>query len=116
MATEKRYNGWFNYETWCVNLWLTNEEGTYDFWHDNAKHVFRQATIKHESYLSVSEQARFDLSKLLKEQIEESQPELGASMWADLLGAALSEVDWQEIANAFLEEEEYGEEKYESAD
>ena len=22
------YNGWANYETWCVNLWLTNEPTT----------------------------------------------------------------------------------------
>ena len=29
MTTEtKTYNGWQNYETWCVNLWLTNEPGS----------------------------------------------------------------------------------------
>ncbi len=25
-----RYNGWTNYETWCVSLWLDNDEGTYN--------------------------------------------------------------------------------------
>jgi hypothetical protein len=24
------YNGWTNYETWNVSLWLNNEPGTYD--------------------------------------------------------------------------------------
>ncbi len=24
------YNGWTNYETWCVNLWLINQEGSND--------------------------------------------------------------------------------------
>ena len=24
----KKYNGWANYETWAVNLWLTNDEDT----------------------------------------------------------------------------------------
>ncbi|MHA1535433.1 MAG: DUF7249 family protein [Promethearchaeota archaeon] len=23
--SEKKYNGWFNRETWLVNLWLTND-------------------------------------------------------------------------------------------
>ena len=23
------YNGWSNWETWCANLWLSNDEGTY---------------------------------------------------------------------------------------
>jgi len=28
MPAIKKYNGWTNYETWCVNLWLTNEAST----------------------------------------------------------------------------------------
>ena len=30
MAT-KKYNGWANYETWNVALWLQNDEGLYRF-------------------------------------------------------------------------------------
>lgn len=26
--TEKNYNGWANYETWLVKLWIDNEEGS----------------------------------------------------------------------------------------
>jgi len=29
MATEIGYNGWTNYETWSVVLWLGNDEGYY---------------------------------------------------------------------------------------
>lgn len=29
---------------------------------------------------------------------------LGASVWSDMLGAAFDEVNWDEIANGFLEE------------
>lgn len=30
MTTEKRYNGWTNYATWNVALWLGNDEGLYN--------------------------------------------------------------------------------------
>jgi hypothetical protein len=30
METEKSYNGWANYETWNVALWIGNDEGLYN--------------------------------------------------------------------------------------
>src|SRR4051794_18704009 len=33
----ERYNGWANYETWCVHLWLTNEEESYRYWREEAR-------------------------------------------------------------------------------
>ena len=47
--------------------------------------------------------ARFDLADKLKDQVGESMPDLGASLAADLLGAALSEVNWNEIAAGMIE-------------
>jgi hypothetical protein len=29
MSTDTAYNGWTNYETWNVGLWLSNDEGLY---------------------------------------------------------------------------------------
>ena len=33
------YNGWANYPTWCVALWLDNDEGTYNAVRDDIGHV-----------------------------------------------------------------------------
>lgn len=82
------YNGWSNYETWLVALWLDNEEDSY---HDKQE-IVRRAT---EAYKAAD---------ALKDYVQESLPDLGASLAADLLNAALSEVDWLEIVQADWDE------------
>ena len=44
-----------------------------------------------------------ELADSLKEMVTEMAPDLGATTFADLLGAALSEVDWREIARNILD-------------
>jgi len=35
--THKEYNGWTNYETWLVKLWIDNEQGSQDYWIERAE-------------------------------------------------------------------------------
>ena len=105
------YNGWTNYETWCVPgaPGLTNEEGTYN----HCRELAQQATAEapdceqvRRKVWTVEEAKKFRLSDQLKEFVQEMDPLAdGASMFPDLLNAALSEVDWHEIAEAFLTED-----------
>ena len=99
-----KYNGWKNYETWAVALWIDNEEGT----HERRREMAREATEGAEPMygLSAADIARSNYSDALKEWAESDLiPELPASLASDLLGAALSEVDWYEIAGNWLGEE-----------
>jgi hypothetical protein len=101
----KEYNGWTNYETWAVNLWLDNEQGSHYYWRSAARNAIRRAQVEPvPSYLTAQEYAWMKLADELKESITDSAPDLGASMFSDLLSAALSEVDWREIAIAMLDE------------
>jgi hypothetical protein len=92
----KGYNGWSNYETWCVHLWLTNEEGSYRYWREEAGRHWREGR----------ENATETLAEQLKSELEEASPIQEASLFSDLLNAALGEVDWFEVAVAFLEDVE----------
>jgi len=90
---EKGYNGWKNYETWLVALWINNDQGTQEIALDMAR---QYKGMEHENY---------ELSHALKDWIEETNPLAdNADLFADLLNAALSEVDWYEIAESFFDD------------
>ena len=106
--TEETYNGWKNYPTWAVNLWLSNDEPLYR----EALARAEMAVTYADGHPNVTggiwteEQCRrFVLADDLKSWVsDELAPDLGASFAADLLGYALGCVDWDEIADAWLEQ------------
>jgi hypothetical protein len=84
------YNGWTNYETWLVNLWLTNDQGTAETMQELA------------AASRANDEAEWELADTLKEwvdgMVDESVP--GNGMVRDLVNAALGSVDWREIARS----------------
>ena len=104
MQADSKYNGWTNYETWAVNLWLTNEEGSYNYWQQEARETFDQVDLSEHTYSSRQDAAKYALSERMKDDITENIPDGVNGMYADLLGAAISEVNWSEIAESFLED------------
>jgi hypothetical protein len=106
--SDKTYNGWTNYETWVVNLWMDNEEGSHDYWLGIASYIYRHEA-EEQKHFSKMEDAVAILAEQLKEDHEEKKDDiledaqLNASVWADLLGSALCEVNWREIAEHLLE-------------
>lgn len=99
--TTERYQGWENYETWAVKLWMDNEEGTYLYWRETAQTAWDLATA--DLPFTRDERAALDLADDLKEWHEEQLPEV-AGFVGDLLQAAFSEVNWMEIAKSLLED------------
>lgn len=95
------YNGWTNYETWAVKLWLDNDEATYSETNRLARTIARRGPIPIPG-TGIDREVRFVLADHLKEWVEGMMPDMGATMWADLLNAAFSEVNWTEIAENLL--------------
>ena len=93
MTEDTTYNGWKNYPTWCVNLWITNDQGRYDYWTNLTEHLSR---TQHPNLLST-------LADRLREETRNEVDLMEASMRADLLGYALDGVNWYEIAVSMLE-------------
>ena len=97
------YNGWSNYETWVCHLWMTNDGGGY--WDDIARDIAECA----EDYRGEYPES-FTLvdiaTRLLSDRIRDEMqiPDDLEGMWRDLVGSALDEVDWSEIAESLLGE------------
>lgn len=93
----KKYNGWNNYETCATALWIDNDYDSYLY----RCELVEQVKEEHED----QEKQEDCLASSLKDWIESQNPLAeSASLFTDLLNSALSEIDWQEIAENFLAE------------
>ena len=85
--TDNTCNGWANHATWLVNLWL----GEYNYNHSE-----------------LSGLSRYDATQALKETVDNILTDYETTkldgLAADLINSALSEVDWYELADSYLED------------
>jgi hypothetical protein len=129
-ATEsKTYNGWTNYETWDVKLWLDNDYGLYSMIQEQADRIRgelkERATCSEclartyrdeecvcpgdagdaEVFDEIFGEGRRELADYIESLVQEMAPELEASMFSDLLTNAIGRVEWFEIAENILGED-----------
>lgn len=87
MCNDKPYNGYKNYESWCVALWIDNDE------------------FLLEEVTQLARDNQYDYRQLenkIKDFVDELSPDV-TGMFADLLQSALDNVAWDEIADNFIE-------------
>lgn len=83
------YNGYTNYETWLVNLWMDSDGIT--------------------NYFGETIDARtnaYDLGKEISEYYDEDSERVfggKAGLYADIVTQTLKEVNWQEIASGIID-------------
>ena len=85
------YNGWTNYQTWVINLWLNNDSGTCDYILELADEALE------------TEYPKATLMDSIKEYIEEYNPITEASLYSDLMQSAIDSANYYEIAEHWLE-------------
>jgi hypothetical protein len=110
MATEQGYNGWKNYETWSVGLIVDNDPNTYA----ESRAVVRDAIDNGEpsEFWTEEERRRYRVADALKSWVEEnleasyamSDARPFSYLVAQLVRAALDDVEWTEIADNYIEE------------
>jgi hypothetical protein len=98
--SDTTYNGWTNYETWCVNLHISNVQSEQDYWNERTRFCMDNHPYAN-NYLDARCELAESLQDTMYEKYEEQKPD--NAILADLLRAALSEVNWHEIAQSFVD-------------
>jgi hypothetical protein len=82
---------------------MDNDEGAQSYWRDEAISALADASRTESETLTAKEEAAQTLADRIKEQHEEARPEV-SGVFADLINAALSEVNWREIAEKLIDD------------
>jgi hypothetical protein len=101
------YEGWSNYETWNVKLWIDNDQGSASFWDAAAISAMKKS-------INDRKDATHKLAAQLRESHFDNIPKEVQGCYRDILTGNLQAVNWYEIACALIELNE-PEEESESA-
>lgn len=99
------YNGWSSYETWAVNLHLSNDEGTYQYVNELSESAIEEANdnqgyyeTRYRAYVgNLAQRIEAFVEEIVMEPIEGKVHMLGQ----DLLRAAIQSADYYEIAESW---------------
>lgn len=105
---DETYNGWTNYETWAVKLWIDNEEHDQNYWLEQARDIQtpeRIAALRNDYNQDVTAErlAVWNLAEQLKDEHQEGMPEV-TGVFSDLMSHSLGRVDWYAIAESLIED------------
>lgn len=100
------YNGWANYQSWAIALWIDNDSSLYTDARQMAADALSEPSEAADLRFRTPRQiAQCRLASRLKEMVEESVPaENDGTLFGDLIAHSLGCADWREIADHYLDE------------
>ena len=99
----KEYNGWYNYETWMVNLWMDNDQGSHEMWREIARESIEAEESGHEgtNWFYFEERLKEYLDMIL----EDIDNGTACGLAHDLFRGAIDEVNTREISMHWISDE-----------
>ena len=98
--TDTTHNGYTNYETWATALWLDNDQG----YHQRVRGIVSGARFGLSEFSSIRRFVEEELEDFVQSMLlTEDTP---ANLASDLLAHSLGRVNWREMAENYLAEED----------
>lgn len=106
------YNGYSNYETWAVQLWIDNTESKSAYWRRLAEEIYNHQAeepalgglgmtkIDDAIYL-LADRLRNSYNNGMEKVLNDAN--VTGTVWADLLNASVCAVNFGEIAKNLME-------------
>ncbi len=95
LSFKETYNGWTNYETWCLNIWIDNDQ----YLNERKAELIREVTLHYD------DKQAYELSLLLENMVEELKDNaLEVGLLSDLLGGAIGKINFFELAEHYIED------------
>lgn len=96
-----------NYETKLVMLWIDNSESVYNFFSNTTKNIYNRAVPT--TYGNKYEVAKYEVAEYMKEKLSSEMYNMlevsnVEGLWADLMMSAFQNVEWNIIAENYLED------------
>jgi hypothetical protein len=91
-----KYNGYTNYETWNLSLWLDNNREWYRAVNDKALNLVNDVLTKDE--------AIYNLKNFIIDLVQNDEPKIEPSFFSDVLNASIREVNFWEISQNLIYE------------
>jgi len=104
---QDKHNGWSNRETWVFNLWISNDQGTYELTQEMAKDAYAEAIASEHKYTSTEKLSVAYMSEKLRNYLYMLEDEISyesreVRLMLNDVGSTWR-VDFSEVAESIMD-------------